>query len=54
MCRPAGHRGLPGLKLSLARSRILTYPADIMIAGMLIAVLFLLLGVFVFTFLQKA
>jgi hypothetical protein len=43
-----------GPKLLLARLPVLTYSASLMIAGMLIAVSFLLLGVVVFTFLQKA
>jgi len=38
----------------LARAEVLTYSAGTMIAGMLIAATFLLLGVVVFTFLQKA
>ena len=48
--------GLPagGRKLLLARPALLTYSAHLMIAGILIAVSFLLLGVVVFTFLQKA
>ncbi len=49
LCLPAF-----GPKLLLAHVVVLTYSASIMIAGMLIAVSFLLLGVVVFTFLQKA
>lgn len=41
-------------KLLLAHVAVLTYAAGIMIAGMLIAATFLLLGVVVFTYLQKA
>jgi hypothetical protein len=41
-------------KLLLAHAAVLIYPAAIMIAGMLIAATFLLLGVVVFTYLQKA
>jgi len=38
----------------LARVPVLPYSANLMIAGMLIAATFLLLGVVVFTYLQKA
>jgi hypothetical protein len=41
-------------KLLLARMPVLTYSASLMIAGMLIAATFLLLGVVVFAILQKA
>jgi len=41
-------------KFLLACVPLLPYPAYLMIAGILIAVTFLLLGVVVFTYLQKA
>jgi hypothetical protein len=43
-----------GKKFLLALTRVLTYSAGIMLAGMLIAVSFLSLGVIVFTYLKKA
>lgn len=52
--RQAARPSAEGQKFLLARSAVLPYAADIMIAGMLIAATFLLLGVVVFTYLQKA
>jgi hypothetical protein len=54
MCRDGSRERWLDAKLLLARMAVLTYAAAIMIAGMLIAATFLLLGVVVFTFLQKA